>query len=69
MVLCKNGSLNVDLTISNSSFVYTFPYDYDDGYRHYVQFTFRGRRPLSVTVSPNCAVLNKYCPLKHLVPV
>lgn len=51
IVLCKNGSLNIGMMSKDASYVYTFPYNYSDGYRHFFQSKFRGRKPLKITVS------------------
>ncbi|VDK27144.1 unnamed protein product [Gongylonema pulchrum] len=50
IVLCKNGSLNVGITSTDTSYVFTFPYNYNDGYRHFFQSTFRSRKPLKIAI-------------------
>uniref|UniRef100_A0A0R3RIZ1 LAM_G_DOMAIN domain-containing protein n=1 Tax=Elaeophora elaphi TaxID=1147741 RepID=A0A0R3RIZ1_9BILA len=50
VILCKNGSINIAITSSDVSFVYTFPYNYNDGYRHYFHSRFRTSKSLKITV-------------------
>ncbi|KAL3999008.1 Laminin G domain family protein [Acanthocheilonema viteae] len=50
VILCKNGSINIGITSSELSFVYTFPYNYNDGYRHYLHSRFRANKSLKVTI-------------------
>ncbi|CAG9540647.1 unnamed protein product, partial [Cercopithifilaria johnstoni] len=50
IILCKNGSINIDITLNDISFVYTFSYNYNDGYRHYFHSQFRANKSLKVTI-------------------
>lgn len=50
IVLCKNGSLNVAILSPVNSYVYTFAFNYSDGYRHFFQSSFNGKYTLTVTV-------------------
>ncbi|VDK88873.1 unnamed protein product [Onchocerca ochengi] len=50
IILCKNGSINIGITSTDVSFVYTFPYNYNDGYRHYFHARFRTNKSLKVTI-------------------
>ncbi|VDK87313.1 unnamed protein product [Litomosoides sigmodontis] len=50
VTLCKNGSMNIDITSSNATLVHTFPHNYNDGYRHYFHSTFRGGKSLQVAI-------------------
>uniref|UniRef100_A0A1I7W5R9 EGF-like domain-containing protein n=2 Tax=Loa loa TaxID=7209 RepID=A0A1I7W5R9_LOALO len=50
VILCKNGSINIAIMSTDVSFVHTFPYNYNDGYRHYFHSRFRPNKSLKVTI-------------------
>ncbi|MCP9260494.1 BMA-ITX-1 [Dirofilaria immitis] len=50
ILLCKNGSINIGIMSNDVSFVYTFPYNYNDGYRHYFHARFRTNKSLKITI-------------------
>ncbi|VIO97183.1 Uncharacterized protein BM_BM12362 [Brugia malayi] len=50
VILCKNGSINIAITTTDISFVYTFSYNYNDGYRHYFHARFHANKSLKITI-------------------
>uniref|UniRef100_A0A158PSS8 LAM_G_DOMAIN domain-containing protein n=1 Tax=Brugia pahangi TaxID=6280 RepID=A0A158PSS8_BRUPA len=50
VILCKNGSINIAITTTDISFVYTFSYNYNDGYRHYFHAQFHANKSLKITI-------------------